>query len=301
MATVVDEDVRETKPRTRRSRKPKPEPAPRGLVAAQLASGTPPPQVTDLRRAVEQDGGWVLGTYRDPVGGHWQILAALPLERVEPTPFQRDLSEGHVARLERAIDKMDRFLDPIIVVRSESGIYWTPNGHHRTAALRRLGGRAIVALLVPEAEVAYQILALNTEKAHNLREKSLEAVRMARALAESDPRAERDFALEFEEPAFLTLGLCYEQNGSLRGRRLPLDPEARGRVPAPPRSRRRSSCDASARRRSSISTRRSLRPWRRSGNAGSRARTCGRSSWRASIRFGSRPGRSPPSTRPWRR
>src|SRR5256885_13192866 len=55
---------------------------------------------------------------------------------------------------------------------------------------------------VPEREVAYQILALNIEKAHNLREKAVEVVRMYRDLAELDGgRKESDFALEFEEPA----------------------------------------------------------------------------------------------------
>jgi ParB family chromosome partitioning protein len=217
MATVVGDDVKESKTRARRAKRQPPEPASRGLTASQLASASPPPQVTDLRRAVEQDGGWVLGTYRDPVGGHWHILAAIPIEKVEPTPFQRDLSESHVEKLERVIDRMDRFLDPIIVVRNEQGVYWTPNGHHRTAALRRIGGRSIVALLLPDHEVAYQILALNTEKAHSLREKSLEVIRMARSLAAIDTRPERDFALEFEEAAFLTLGLCYEQRGRFAG------------------------------------------------------------------------------------
>src|SRR3989449_10797638 len=67
-----------------------------------------------LRETIAADGGTVLGAYRDPLGGNWQILAALPLDRVEPTPYQRDLSEAHVARLAAAIDKLDRFLDPVI-------------------------------------------------------------------------------------------------------------------------------------------------------------------------------------------
>src|SRR5206468_2434904 len=122
-----------------------------------------------------------------------------------------------VGRLAGVIGRMDRFLDPIIAVRAEKGTYWTPNGHHRTAAVRALGGRSIMALVLPDKGVAYQILALNTEKAHNLREKSLEVVRMARTLAAADPRPESEFALEFEEAAFLTLGLCYEKNGRFAG------------------------------------------------------------------------------------
>jgi len=189
----------------------------RGLTVAQVAGGEPPAKVAELARSIEADGGRVLGTYRDPIGGHWQILAGLPAAKVVPTPFQRDLSDAHVARLTDVIDRLDRFLDPVIAVRTKEGAYWTPNGHHRAAAVKRLGGRSIVALVLPDEEVAYRILALNTEKAHNLREKSLEVIRMARALAIEDRRPEKDFTLEFEEPSFLTLGLCYEARGRFSG------------------------------------------------------------------------------------
>ena len=189
----------------------------RGLPAGEVGAGSAPSPVEDLARHIEGDGGSVLARFRDPLGGHWQMLVALPIDKVEPTPFQRDLSDAHVKRLGGVIDTLGRFLDPIIAVRSESGIYWTPNGHHRLSAMKRLGAKSIVALVVPEPEVAYKILALNTEKAHNLREKSLEVIRMARDLGSLDKRAERDYALEFEEAAFLTLGVCYEKNGRFPG------------------------------------------------------------------------------------
>jgi ParB family chromosome partitioning protein len=187
------------------------------LSVAQVAGGDAPAKVAELARSIEADGGRVLATYRDPIGGRWQILAALPAGKVVPTPFQRDLSDAHVARLTDVIDRLDRFLDPIIAVRTKEGAYWTPNGHHRTAAVKRLGGRSIVALVLTDEEVAYRILALNTEKAHNLREKSLEVIRMARVLAIDERRPEAEFTLEFEEPSFLTLGLCYEERGRFSG------------------------------------------------------------------------------------
>ncbi len=201
----------------RRTRRKKAEPSSRGLDAAQLLTGSPPASVQALARSIESDGGSVLATYRDPVGGTWQVLAGLPLERVQPTPFQRDLSETHVKRLADVIGRLDRYLDPIVAVRTDGGAYWTPNGHHRTAAVRALGGRSIVALVQADPEVAYRILALNTEKAHNLREKALEVIRMARDLAGRERRPETEFSLEFEEPAFLTLGICYEQRGRFSG------------------------------------------------------------------------------------
>ena len=107
---------------------------------------------------------------------------------MEPTPYQRDLSDAHIAKLCSAIDRLGRFLDPMIVVRTEDGHYWTPNGNHRLAALRALGSRAAVAIVVPEMEVAHRILLLNTEKAHNLRDRALEVARLAQSLAELDDR-----------------------------------------------------------------------------------------------------------------
>lgn len=200
-----------------RKKKAAAEPKSRGLAAGRLSSAAPPPAVERLAEAIEQDGGSALAVFRDPLGSRWQILAGLPIDKVEPTPFQRDLSEPHAKRLAEAMDKLGRYLDPVITVRTEEGKYWTPNGRHRLEATRRLGGKSIVALVVPEMEVAYRILALNTEKAHNVRERALEVARLAQGLAELDDRAEREFSTEFEEPALVTLGLCYQQRGRFSG------------------------------------------------------------------------------------
>ena len=191
--------------------------ASRGLDARRLASAAAPASVAALARAIEDDGGSALASYRDPLGGHWQILAALPIDRVEPTPYQRDLSEAHVERLAVAIDKLDRFLDPVIAVAAGEGKYWSPNGYHRLGAMKQLGAKSIVALVVPDEEVAQRILLLNTEEAHNLRERALEVARLAEALAELDDRPEREYATEFEEAALVTLGFCYQQNGRFAG------------------------------------------------------------------------------------
>jgi len=206
----------ESKPRKRAPRKKK-APEVRGLTAAELSGGHAPADVIELAMQIEGQGGSVLATYRDPLGGHWQLLAGLPIELVAPTPYQRDLSETHLKRLANAIDQLGRFLDPVIAVRAPDGTYWTPNGNHRLAALKVLGVRSIVALVIPDPHVAHRILVLNTEKAHNVRERALELIRLAEGLAELDPRPEKEFLVEFEEPALLTLGLCYQQNGRFAG------------------------------------------------------------------------------------
>jgi len=199
-------------------RRKKVAPATVGLTPAQ-AGAVESGALDALAAQVEEDGGTVLGRYNDPFGGHPLLVVALPVSAVEPTPYQRDPSDAHVKRLMGVVEKIGLFLDPIIAIRHEDK-YWTPNGNHRLQALKKLGVRTIVALLVPDPKIAFKILALNTEKAHNLREKSLETIRMARALAGAKPSSgedERAFAFEFEQPAFLTLGAAYEERGRLSG------------------------------------------------------------------------------------
>jgi ParB family chromosome partitioning protein len=202
-------------PRKKAVRRKKATPGSVGLVpTATKAAATA--EVTRLIGAVEADGGAVLGTYVEPFGGKPVLFVALPLDRVEPTPYQRDMSETHVKRLMNVIEKIGCFLDPIIAIRQDHA-YWTPNGNHRLQAMKKLGARSIMALLIPEASLAFKILALNTEKAHNLREKSLEVIRMARALGETMGDKESAFAFEFEEAPFLTLGACYEHRPRFSG------------------------------------------------------------------------------------
>jgi ParB family chromosome partitioning protein len=191
-----------------------------GLMPNELA-GTAPPAIESLQRAVEEDGGRVISSYREPFGGQWLIMASLPIQQVEPTPYQRNLSDAHVRKLETVIAKLGRFLDPIIVVRGEpnhDGVrYWTPNGNHRLSALRTLGAKSVTAIVVPETSTAYKILALNTEKSHNLRERALEVIKMYQELATLDEAAEDTYVLEFEDAALITLGLCYLEQGRFSG------------------------------------------------------------------------------------
>ena len=200
------------RPRARKGVKLKPT----ELEPADLRIADPSPEVEALMRDVEAAGGSVLAAYREPLGGHALLFAALPVEKVSRTEFQRDVSDAHVRKLTVAMDKTRRFLDPIIAVH-EDGRFLTPNGGHRLTALTELGARSVLALVVPERKVAYQILALNIEKAHNLREKAIEVARMYRNLAAKTDSTEEELALEFEEPALTTLGFAYEERPRLSG------------------------------------------------------------------------------------
>lgn len=177
-----------------------------------------PEEIQQVIRQVEADGGVVWAAYPEPYARRWQLLVELPLDRVEPTPYQRDLSPHHVERLKSVIQEIGRFIDPIVAIRTPDGRYWTPNGNHRREAMVRLGARTIMAILIPDPAVAYHILGLNTEKAHNLREKALEVLRMYRTLREEHPEApERTFAFQFEEAYFITLGILYDRKEHFAG------------------------------------------------------------------------------------
>jgi ParB family chromosome partitioning protein len=207
--------------RKKKARRKKAEPDSRGLAPRQTRDAPPPREFAALEARIADAGGELVGHYRDPLGGQWLALAALPVAAVAPTPFQRDLSEAHVKRLTDVIERVGVFLDPVIAVASPPGSetpFWTPNGNHRLSALRKLGARTVTALVSADPAIAYRILALNTEKAHNTKEKSLEAIRMARGLAEvDDSRHESEFALELEDGSLVTLGLAYEERPRFGG------------------------------------------------------------------------------------
>jgi ParB family chromosome partitioning protein len=202
--------------RKRASRKAQPKT--KGLEALDCRLDASSADIRDVVTRVEKDGGTIVGACRDPLGGSPLVIAILPIDSIEPTPFQRDLSEAHHKKLAGVIEKTGTFLDPVISVLAPDGGFWTPNGRHRLAAMRRLGAKAITTLITPDRQLAWQILALNTEKAHNLKERSLEVARIYRGLIEEDDsRNETDFAFYLEEASLVTLGFCYEKKPMFAG------------------------------------------------------------------------------------
>src|SRR5713226_1395977 len=141
-------------PLKKATRRRKATPASVGLTPAETrnAAGT---EIDRLAEQVEADGGAVVGRYSDPFGGTPLLIVALPVDRVEPTPYQRDASDAHVKRLMSVIEKIGRFLDPIVVVPGD-GRYLTPNGNHRLQALKKLGAKTVNGLVVPDPDVAFK-------------------------------------------------------------------------------------------------------------------------------------------------
>src|SRR5438046_655844 len=202
--------------RKRASRKAKPKT--KGLDALDCKLEISAEPIRDVVTRVEKQGGTIVGSCRDPLGGSPLAIAVLPIDSIEPTPFQRDLSEAHHKKLAGVIEKTGTFLDPIITVPAPNGGFWTPNGRHRLEAMRRLGAKAITTLIAPNTELAWQILALNTEKAHNLKERSLEVARIYRGLiAEDDSRKQTASAFYLEEAALLPRGFRSEDKTAFAG------------------------------------------------------------------------------------
>lgn len=203
-------------PARRRPRKAKP--GSKGLAAQECRIEELSGGAADAAEAVGRAGGCVVASYKDPLGGHPVLISLLPIGAVDPTPFQRDLSDAHYKRLADVINKTGRFLDPIIAVLAPRDGFWTPNGRHRLEAMRRLGAKSVTALVIPDPEIAWQILALNTEKAHNLRERALEVIRIYRGLVNEDAgRPESQFSFYLDEACLVTLGACYEQKRRFGG------------------------------------------------------------------------------------
>ena len=218
MAATPRTTKRKTPTKRRAAGKLAPARQARGLGAGEVALALEDPRIAEIVSAVRKVGGAPIGAYREPLSGHPLLLASLPFSAVQPTPFQRDLSPTHAKRLSGAIEATDAFLDPLIVVRGEGGELWTPNGRHRLAAAKMLGLKQLTVLISPDEGLSYRILALNTEKAHNLKDKSLEVIRMARSLAKRNPtRKESSLASEFESAELLTLGIIYEDNPRFGG------------------------------------------------------------------------------------
>ena len=200
-------------PARRRPRKAKP--GTKGLGPGECRLDQPTGSAAAIAEAIEKAGGCIVGSYKEPLGGHPLLLSVLPIGAIEPTPFQRDLSDAHHKRLADVINKTGRFLDPIIAVTAPNDGFWTPNGRHRLEAMRRLGAKSITALVVADREVAWQILALNTEKAHNLKERALEVVRIYRGLVEEDAsRPESQFAFYLDEPHWSRLACATRGSGA---------------------------------------------------------------------------------------
>ena len=121
-------------PAKRRPRKAKP--GTRGLAPAEARLESLSGSAKEVAERVESVGGQLLGSYHDPLGKQPVLVAILPIESVEPTPFQRDLSQVHHRKLADVLDRTVMFLDPIIAVTAITGSRNMPVRSSTSASLR---------------------------------------------------------------------------------------------------------------------------------------------------------------------
>lgn len=150
-----------------------------------------------------------IASFEDPVRRQPLKLALFRLEEISIPPFQRDVSESLKKHLEMAIEKLG-FLTPIVVV-PKGGKYYVVDGRHRLEAMRELGAREILAIVVDESLYHY-ILEFNTEKPPNVKEKAKQAYRLYMDFYKEDPELiEEDLFTYLKEPMLITFGFAIEE------------------------------------------------------------------------------------------
>ena len=112
-----------------------------GIALDRMPLALDAPEVRALVADVEAAGGAGLGAYREPLSGRPLVVAALPREAVDPTPFQRDLSPTHTKRLAQKIEESGSYLDPIIVVRGSEGGFCGSTGSAASQKNAQKGGQ----------------------------------------------------------------------------------------------------------------------------------------------------------------
>src|SRR5437016_231121 len=83
---------RPTTKRKRASRKAKPKT--KGFEPLDCKLELSSESIQEIVNRVEKTGGVMVGACKDPLGGSPLAIAIVPIDSIEPTPFQRDLSEA---------------------------------------------------------------------------------------------------------------------------------------------------------------------------------------------------------------
>ncbi|WP_029551333.1 ParB/RepB/Spo0J family partition protein [Thermocrinis jamiesonii] len=150
-----------------------------------------------------------IAVFEEPVKKRKVSLVLVDVNEIEIPNFQRDISPALKKRLMTAIEKLG-FLVPIILVKRGEKLY-VIDGQHRLEALKDIGGKEILAILVDEELYRY-FLELNTEKPPNVKEKSKQAYRLYMDLLKENPeQIEEDLIDYFEKPEYITLGFAIEE------------------------------------------------------------------------------------------
>jgi len=150
-----------------------------------------------------------IAVFKEPVKGNVLKLVVLDMDEVEVPSVQRDLSDSLRKELMLSIDKLG-FLVPIIVVSGECK-YKVIDGMHRYEAMKGLGAREILAIVVDSSMYRY-ILDFNTEKPPSVRDLAKQAYRLYMEFyREGGVTVEEDLVEYVGEPMLITFGFVLEE------------------------------------------------------------------------------------------
>jgi ParB family chromosome partitioning protein len=150
-----------------------------------------------------------IAVFEEPVRKNVLRLAVFSLDELEVPSVQRDVSSSLRKELELAIDKLG-FLVPIVVVPGECK-YKIIDGMHRFEAMKSLGVREILGIIVDESLYKY-ILDFNTEKPPSVKDKARQAYRLYTEFYKEDSGMIEEDLIEYvREPMLITFGFVVEE------------------------------------------------------------------------------------------
>jgi ParB family chromosome partitioning protein len=150
-------------------------------------------------------------TYKEPISGKTLEFKILKIDEIDIHSYERSISEEHLRKLMTAISKVGVYLDPITVFKDKSGKYYVLNGQHRLLAMKKLGFEEIPAIIFDDPEIAKNIIALNTEKAPDIRDMAKESKTIYMEYVENFPDEPESVAGRYIEAYYVTCGFAYEK------------------------------------------------------------------------------------------
>lgn len=149
--------------------------------------------------------------YKEPISNKELEFAILNIDDIQIHGYERAVSEEHLKKLMEAISKVGVYIDPITVFKDPKGKYFVLNGQHRLLAMKRLGYKQISSIIFDDPEIAKNIIALNTEKAPDIRDMARESKAIYMEYLQTTPQEPENIVSKYLEAYYVTCGFAYEK------------------------------------------------------------------------------------------
>ena len=156
-------------------------------------------------------GEQIITRYEEPISSKKLVFTILNIDDIQIHDYERTISEEHLKKLMAAISKTGVYIDPITVFKDNRGKYFVLNGQHRLLAMKRLGYEQIPCIIFDDPEIAKNIIALNTEKAPDIRDMAKESKSIYMEYLENYPQEPETIAGKYIEAYYVTCGFAYEK------------------------------------------------------------------------------------------